>query len=61
MIRDTRRKLSFLAIDEDKIDIGTVIELAPAELAKRENGELSGRRPRGFANSRSAIRIISQY
>ena len=37
MIRETRRELALVAVNKDKIDIGTVVQLAPAKFAQRQN------------------------
>ena len=39
MIRKARRELALLAVKKNKIDIGTVVELGPAEFTESENSK----------------------
>ena len=55
VVRSARRKFSFLAINEKKIDVGAVIELASAQFAEGQNGKLSGGRSEAVAKFRIPI------
>src|ERR1700682_3829183 len=50
-----RRELSFLAVEENKIDIGTVIQFPPTELAHCEDGEFSAGRSVSLAQLRVPV------
>ena len=55
MMGDTGRELAFLAVDKNKVDIGTVIELAPTEFAKCQNSKVSSGRTGTFPELRVPV------
>ena len=48
MIRKSRRELAFFTVKKNKIDIGTVIELAAAQFAKSQDGKIGRGRAKRF-------------
>src|ERR1051326_7850738 len=57
VIRNSRRDLAFLAVKKDKIDIGTMIELAAAKFAESQGGKLRCRSAKCLSKLRIAFPI----
>ena len=55
MMRESRQELAFLAVKEDKIDIGTVIEFSATEFAQSKDGKIGRRRPGRFPQFRIPV------